>query len=214
MQVLGHRDRFDRIEQQLAAGENVVLLANHQTEADPAVSSRDAVQVGSIYCWYPYSQSAVLLPRSDPVTEGGATFADLGCGSDVGTVTQVWALLLEATHPRLATDIVYVAGTALRLRCCLRLECSHAAFSLCVFVTSVAYSIMFHTGDRVVTDPLCKPFSMGRNLFCVHSRKRLDDIPEMKAAKVQQNRRTLIAMGTKFMQARSECRPLFNRPRH
>lgn len=45
---------------------------------------------------------------------------------------QVWALLLEATHPGLATDVVYVAG------------------------------------DRVVTDPLCKPFSMGRNLFCVH----------------------------------------------
>ena len=60
------------------------------------------------------------------------------------------------------------------------------------------------TGDRVVTDPLCKPFSMGRNLFCVHSRRRLDDIPEMKAAKVQQNRRTLIAMGTKFLQV---CAP-------
>ena len=58
-------------------------------------------------------------------------------------------------------------------------------------------------GDRVVTDPLCKPFSMGRNLFCVHSRKRLDDIPDLKAAKVQQNRRTLIAMGTKFLQVRT-----------
>ena len=38
-------------------------------------------------------------------------------------------------------------------------------------------------GDRVVADPLCKPFSMGRNLFCVHSRKRMDDIPELKAEK-------------------------------
>lgn len=110
--VLGHRERFDKIAEQLARGENVVLLANHQTEADPAV----------------------------------------------------WALLLEATHPGLATDVVYVAG------------------------------------DRVVTDPLCKPFSMGRNLFCVHSRKRLDDIPELKSAKVQQNRRTLIAMASKFQQ--------------
>ena len=44
----------------------------------------------------------------------------------------MWALLLEAVQPGLATDVVYVAG------------------------------------DRVVTDPLCKPFSMGRNLFCVH----------------------------------------------
>uniref|UniRef100_UPI002ED70977 Glycerol-3-phosphate acyltransferase, chloroplastic n=1 Tax=Lobosphaera incisa TaxID=312850 RepID=UPI002ED70977 len=104
--VVGHLARFDEIEQQIAAGENVVLLANHQTEADPGV----------------------------------------------------FALLLEHTHPRLATDVIYVAG------------------------------------DRVVTDPLCKPFSMGRNLFCVHSKKRLDDIPELKASKVATNRRTLSAM--------------------
>lgn len=61
-----------------------MLLANHQTEADPAV----------------------------------------------------FALLLEAQFPRLATDVIYVAG------------------------------------DRVVTDPVCVPFSMGRNLFCVHSKVR------------------------------------------
>ncbi len=36
--VLGHPEIFDAMEAQLAAGENVVLLANHQTEADPAVS--------------------------------------------------------------------------------------------------------------------------------------------------------------------------------
>lgn len=108
--VVGNTDVFDKIEAQLAAGENVVLLANHQTEADPAV----------------------------------------------------WALLLEKRYPRLATDVVYVAG------------------------------------DRVVTDPLCKCFSMGRNLFCVHSKKRLDDIPELKAAKQKQNRTTLVQMGKKF----------------
>ncbi|KAL4538100.1 hypothetical protein Ndes2437A_g01142 [Nannochloris sp. 'desiccata'] len=90
----------------LANGDNVVLLANHQTEADPAA----------------------------------------------------FALLLEAEFPSLATDVIYVAG------------------------------------DRVVTDPLCKPFSMGRNLFCVHSKKHLDDIPELKAEKQATNRRTLKAM--------------------
>ncbi len=82
--VLGYPERFDTIRDQLAAGHNVVLLANHQTEADPGV----------------------------------------------------WAHMLEHTHPQLATDVVYVAG------------------------------------DRVVMDVLCKPFSMGRNLFCVHSKKR------------------------------------------
>ena len=33
--VVGHLDNFDRIEACLAAGENVILLANHQSEADP-----------------------------------------------------------------------------------------------------------------------------------------------------------------------------------
>lgn len=104
--MLGHSETFAQISKQLAAGENVVLLANHQTEADPAV----------------------------------------------------FALLLEAEFPNLATDVYYVAG------------------------------------DRVVTDALCKPFSMGRNLFCVHSKKHLDDIPELKAEKQATNRRTLKAM--------------------
>lgn len=104
--VVGHVDRFAVLREQLKAGHNVVLLANHQTEADPAV----------------------------------------------------FALLLEAEFPELATDVIYVAG------------------------------------DRVVTDPLCKPFSMGRNLFCVHSKKHLDDVPELKAEKMAMNRRTLRAM--------------------
>ena len=73
----------------------------------------------------------------------------------------------------------------------------------CVCTTpAAATGFSRSAGDRVVTDPLCKPFSMGRNLFCVHSRKRLDDIPELKSAKVQQNRRTLITMASKFQQVR------------
>ena len=35
--VVGHIDRFQQIQKQLEAGDNVVLLANHQTEADPGV---------------------------------------------------------------------------------------------------------------------------------------------------------------------------------
>eukprot|EP00197_Chlamydomonas_leiostraca_P002655 CAMPEP_0202857142 /NCGR_PEP_ID=MMETSP1391-20130828/193_1 /ASSEMBLY_ACC=CAM_ASM_000867 /TAXON_ID=1034604 /ORGANISM="Chlamydomonas leiostraca, Strain SAG 11-49" /LENGTH=415 /DNA_ID=CAMNT_0049535905 /DNA_START=63 /DNA_END=1310 /DNA_ORIENTATION=+ len=104
--VLGHKDRWDQIQAYIDAGHNVVLLANHQTEADPGV----------------------------------------------------FAHMLMASHPKLATDVIYVAG------------------------------------DRVVTDPLCKPFSMGRNLFCVHSKKHLDDVPELKASKMETNRKTLVAM--------------------
>jgi glycerol-3-phosphate O-acyltransferase len=95
---------------QIAAGESVVLLANHQTEADPGV----------------------------------------------------FAHMLIHSFPNLATDVIYVAG------------------------------------DRVVTDPLCKPFSMGRNLFCVHSKKHMDDVLELKAAKMETNRKTLVAMQRAF----------------
>ena len=35
---------------------------------------------------------------------------------------------------------------------------------------------------------------MGRNLFCVHSKKHLDDDPSLKAEKQATNRRTLKAM--------------------
>jgi glycerol-3-phosphate O-acyltransferase len=70
--------------------------------------------------------------------------------------------MLAASHPNLATDVIYVAG------------------------------------DRVVTDPLCKPFSMGRNLFCVHSKKHMDDVPELKASKMETNRKTLVAMQRAF----------------
>eukprot|EP00775_Hariotina_reticulata_P003541 gene3541-3810_t len=55
---LGHQKRWDQIAQQLKDGHNVVLLANHQTEADPGV----------------------------------------------------FAHMLTATHPQLATDVIYVAG--------------------------------------------------------------------------------------------------------
>ena len=59
-----HR-RFTEVQRQLEAGDNIILLANHQTEADPGV----------------------------------------------------FALLLEASHPNLATEVIYVAGTALANIC-------------------------------------------------------------------------------------------------
>ena len=104
---VGHRERFDQIEKQLNAGDNVVLLANHQSEADPGV----------------------------------------------------WAHMLVHTHPDLARKIIYVAG------------------------------------DRVVSDPLCVPFSLGRNLFCVHSKRHIEDDPATRDEKVATNRQTLRNMG-------------------
>ncbi|KAK1349228.1 Glycerol-3-phosphate acyltransferase [Heracleum sosnowskyi] len=82
---VGNISLFDDMEKKLRQGDNVILISNHQTEADPAVI----------------------------------------------------ALLLESTHPYIGEGVTYIEG------------------------------------DRVVTDPLCKPFSMGRNLLCVYSKKHM-----------------------------------------
>ncbi|KAL3737754.1 hypothetical protein ACJRO7_019302 [Eucalyptus globulus] len=103
---VGNIPVFDEIREKLQEGHNVVLISNHQTEADPAVI----------------------------------------------------ALLLEGTHSHIAENVTYVAG------------------------------------DRVVTDPLCKPFSMGRNLVCVYSKKHMFDVPELVEMKRRSNTRSLKEM--------------------
>ncbi|KAG0624325.1 hypothetical protein M758_3G239800 [Ceratodon purpureus] len=105
---LGNLEIFDKIEKNLKEGHNVILLSNHQTEADPAVM----------------------------------------------------ALLLEQTHPYLAENLTYVAG------------------------------------DRVVLDPFCKPFSMGRNLLCVYSKKHINDVPDLAEMKKKANAKTLMQMSS------------------
>lgn len=97
---------FHDMEKKLQQGHNIVLISNHQSEADPAVI----------------------------------------------------ALLLETTNPHLAEKMTYIAG------------------------------------DRVITDPVCKPFSMGRNLLCVYSKKHMNDIPELFEMKKTANSRSLKEM--------------------
>jgi len=54
--------------------------------------------------------------------------------------------------------------------------------------------MIFVAGDRVVTDPLAIPFSMGRNLLCIYSKKYIDTPPEKKLEKQMHNKRTMQLM--------------------
>lgn len=101
-----HLNRVNQVAEQLAKGDNVILLANHQTELDP----------------------------------------------------QAISLLLEKTHPRLAEEMIIVAG------------------------------------HRVVSDPLAIPFSMGRNLLCIYSKKHIDHDPSLKEERMRHNQRTMKRM--------------------
>lgn len=103
---VGNVSLFYEMEEKLNQGHNIVLISNHQTEADPAII----------------------------------------------------ALLLESTNPQVAENLTYIAG------------------------------------DRVITDPLCKPFSMGRNLICVYSKKHMLDVPELIEMKRKENTRSLKEM--------------------
>ncbi|KAK6934943.1 Phospholipid/glycerol acyltransferase [Dillenia turbinata] len=58
----------------------------------------------------------------------------------------------------------------------------------------IAENMTYVAGDRVVTDPLCKPFSMGRNLICVYSKKHMFDVPELADMKRKANIRSLKEM--------------------
>lgn len=68
----------------------------------------------------------------------------------------------------------------------LLLEKSHPAF---------AENIIFVAGNRVISDPLAIPFSLGRNLICIYSKKHMENPPEEKEEKSVHNQRSLKRLG-------------------
>ena len=60
------------------------------------------------------------------------------------------------------------------------------------------------SGDRVTTDLLAMPFSMGRNLLCIFSKKHVDNPPELKSTK---QRRDLAARQPRGSREMAERRP-------
>ena len=101
------KSHLTKMTEQLAAGENVILFGNHQSELDP----------------------------------------------------QILSLLLEKEYPKLATSMIFVAG------------------------------------HRVVTDPIAIPFSLGRNLLCIYSKRHIANPPEERSDKQMHNQRTMKLMG-------------------
>ncbi|MDJ0651454.1 MAG: 1-acyl-sn-glycerol-3-phosphate acyltransferase [Simkaniaceae bacterium] len=57
-----------------------------------------------------------------------------------------------------------------------------------------AEELIFVAGTRVTSDPLAIPFSMGRNLLCIHSKKYIDNPPEQRYEKQLHNKRTMERM--------------------
>ncbi|MFZ4098923.1 MAG: 1-acyl-sn-glycerol-3-phosphate acyltransferase [Chlamydiia bacterium] len=106
------RGPWDRVREQLDRGENVILLSNHQSEAEPP-----AMQ-----------------------------------------------LLLENRDPKLAEEMVMMAGA------------------------------------RVTSDPITIPFSLGRSLLCVYSKRHLPEDPLQRARQLEHNQRALGILKAKMHQ--------------
>ncbi len=103
--ILG-KENLASIKNRLIKNENVILLANHQTESDPHALS----------------------------------------------------ILLEKSFPEIGEKIIYIAG------------------------------------ERVITDPLAIPFSMGCDLLCIYSKKYINYPPEKKHLKQLHNQKTMQKM--------------------
>lgn len=58
--------------------------------------------------------------------------------------------------------------------------------------------MVFMAGDRVRNDPVISPFSLGRNLLTVYSKKHINDVPELREAKLSHNRCTIAVTTTLF----------------
>ncbi len=60
----------------------------------------------------------------------------------------------------------------------------------------IAKNMIFVAGSRVTTDPFSIPFSLGRNLLCIYSKKYIDTPPQLREQKQRHNRQTMNVMRT------------------
>lgn len=70
--------------------------------------------------------------------------------------------------------------------------------------TSLASQMIFVAGDRVTTDPLAVPFSLGCNLLCIYSKRHISTPAERKTEKLQHNRKTMKLMQS-LLQQGGQC---------
>lgn len=58
----------------------------------------------------------------------------------------------------------------------------------------LAEEMIFVAGDRVISDPIAIPFSLGRNLLCIYSKRHIDNPPEKRHEKLLHNQKTMKRM--------------------
>ena len=67
-----------------------------------------------------------------------------------------------------------------------------------------AADIIFVAGERVIADLIAAPFSFGRNLLCIYSKRHIENPPEKKIDKQMHNKRTMNMM-KKLLREGGKC---------
>ena len=77
-------------------------------------------------------------------------------------------------------------------------ECDPQAISILLEregLGEFAEKMIYIAGHKVTTDPIAIPFSMGRNLICIHSKKHIKNPPEEFPKKQAENMESMKSMG-------------------
>ncbi len=166
-------------------------LEEHHIDVAPYVSIfldfLDLVkdQIQSPYAFLPYHQQ-ILSPFN--YYSFGVEFIRPLVDKTLSTVRGLDHLAEANTFLQKGGNVVFLANH--------QIEADPQAISILIeeHCPRLAQEMIFVAGERVVTDPLAIPFSMGRNLLCIYSKRYIDHPPEQKRAKQMHNKKTMELM--------------------
>lgn len=184
----------------LSANQASLKAGNEEcTPQQTAARFLKAVELGVTYGMgenkYLFGSSHVAL-RGNPETEDGNTYDYYKFGNDFFRPCMDVANSVVLGRENLKEAMEYLEkGENVVFLANHQSEADPQVVSTCLEIAGYgqqAANMVYVAGHKVTTDPLAIPFSMGRNLICIHSKKHIDSDPEMKPVKQRQN---LAAMG-------------------
>jgi len=201
----------------LAASQEALASGKQECTAESAAGRiMQAIQFGIKYGTgedkFLFGSSHIGL-RGDPEKEDGneIDFYAFGCDFFRSVIDTEHSLVMGQDNLKLAQE--YLAkGENVVFFANHQSEADPQVMSVCLELADMeptAENIVYVAGHKVTTDALAIPFSMGRNLICIHSKKHIDADPEMKPVKQRQN---LASMGSMLEMLRRGGTPLWVAP--
>jgi len=128
--------------------------------------------------------------------EGGLDFYEFGCNFFRNSVNLEKSIVLGEDNIRKAFEQVK-KGENIVFFANHQSEADPQVVSIMlekIGMEKEAADLIYVAGHKVTTDPLAIPFSMGRNILCIHSKRHIQADPETKPEKTAHNLATMAAM--------------------